>query len=97
MYVLPWLDCIDFIDVTTGRLRARYATPEPLVTPQNVTDAKGALAIDSTGQTIFSISSSGLTVIQLAAPIDSLPQPVWPFSKTANKSFAAERRSSIET
>jgi hypothetical protein len=91
VYVLPRLDCIDFIDVATGRLRARYATPEPLVTPQNVADVKGALAIDSTGRTIFYISSSGLTVIQLAAPIDSLPQPVWPFSKTASKSFRAEK------
>jgi hypothetical protein len=78
VYVLPRLDCIDFIDVATGKLRARYAAPEPILTPQNVADVQDALAIDSTGQTIFSISSSGLTVIQLSAPIDNLPQAVWP-------------------
>jgi DNA-binding beta-propeller fold protein YncE len=81
VYVLPRLDSIDFIDTAKGTLRARFLTPEPIITPQNVADIKsGALAMDTLGQTIFVISASGITVIQFPSPIDDLPQAVWPFS-----------------
>lgn len=86
VFVLPRLDSIDFVDVGTGKLRARYATPEPIVTPQNVADERDVLAIDPAGQTIFAISASGLTVIKFPDSIDSLAQPAWPYSRTANKS-----------
>jgi len=90
VYLLPRQDCIDFMDVATGKLRARYVTPELIVTPQNVVNiTSGALAVDSSGKTIFVISASGITVIESPSTIDSLPQPVWPFSLPERESVAA--------
>jgi len=81
VFVIPRQNSIDFFDVATGHLRASYATPEPTVTPQNVADIKTDMTMDSDGKTLFLISASGLTVVQFAQPIDSLPLPAWPFYK----------------
>jgi hypothetical protein len=81
VFVIPRQNSIDFFDVATGHLRASYATPEPTVTPQNVADIKTDMTMDTEGKTLFLISASGLTVVQFAEPIDSLPRRVWPFYK----------------
>lgn len=71
-------DSIEFWDAANGRLRAKLATPERLnvfsfpegaVSPQMV--------LDSTGQTIFAISQTGLTVMKLAQPVDALAAQPW--------------------
>jgi hypothetical protein len=79
VFVIPRQNAVDFFDVATGHLRASYGTPESTVTPQNVADINTDMTMDSAGQTVFVISASGLTVIQFAQPIDSLPLPAWPF------------------
>lgn len=79
LFLIPRQDSIDFVDVATGRLRARYATPEDLVTPQNVASIKVDLAVDPSGQKLFAISASGLLAIEFPTPIDSIPQANWPF------------------
>jgi WD40 repeat protein len=71
-------DSIEFWDAANGRLRARLASPERLhvfnfpegaVAPQ--------IALDSTGQTIFAISQTGLTVMALPQPVDTLASQPW--------------------
>jgi hypothetical protein len=78
LLLVPRAISIDFIDATSGKLRARYATPEPLVTSANGSDVKADLAIDDTGHTVFAISASGLTVLRFDSSVDSLPVPAWP-------------------
>ena len=60
---------VDIFDAHSGQLRLRVALPEPLATHSNDVDALHAqfLAIDETGQRLFVITNSGLTVVQLAA------------------------------
>lgn len=84
MLVVPLGDSIEFWDVATGTLRARLMTPERLnafAYPEGA--APSQLALDSTGQTIFAISVSGLTVMQLSKPIDNLPLAPWAMSAPA--------------
>jgi len=59
---------IDILDVHTGRLRLRIFLPEPLAALSSDLDALHGsfLAIDETGQRLFALTTSGLTVIQLA-------------------------------
>jgi len=60
---------IDILDAHTGRLRLRIFLPEPLATLSTDVDALhgGFLTVDETGQRIFALTTSGLTVIQLAS------------------------------
>ncbi len=60
---------VDIFDAHSGLLKLRVALPEPLATHSNDGDALHAqfLAIDETGQRLFVITSSGLTVVQLSA------------------------------
>jgi hypothetical protein len=60
---------IDIFDSHTGQLKWRVALPEPLATDSSDVDALHAqyLAIDETGQRLFAIMKSGLTVVQLAS------------------------------
>jgi DNA-binding beta-propeller fold protein YncE len=51
---------VDVFDVHTGRLALRVAVPDPLIAPLN------PMALDETGQRIFLISSTGITIVQLA-------------------------------
>jgi hypothetical protein len=62
---------VDIIDAHTGRLRLRIFLPEPLATLSTDLDALHGsfLAIDETGQKIFALTTSGLTIIQLAVPL----------------------------
>jgi hypothetical protein len=60
---------IDVFDSRSGQLKLRVALPEPLTTDSSDVDSLHAqyLAIDETGQRLFVITKSGLTVVQLAS------------------------------
>ncbi len=59
---------VDILDTHTGRLRLRILLPEPLAALSTDLDALHGsfLAVDETGQRIFALTTSGLTVVQLA-------------------------------
>jgi hypothetical protein len=59
---------IDILDADTGRLRLRIPLPEPLAALSGDIDALHAqfLTIDETGQRLFALTTSGLTILQLA-------------------------------
>lgn len=60
---------IDIVDAHTGILRRRIFLPEPLAMLSTDIDGQHGsfIAIDETGQRIFALTNSGLTVLQLAA------------------------------
>jgi hypothetical protein len=60
---------VDIFDAHSGQLKLRVALPEPLGTDSTDVDALHAqdLVLDETGQRLFVITKSGLTVVQLAA------------------------------
>lgn len=71
-------DSIEFWDTATGRLRARLAAPERLSAfnfPEGAVAPQ--IALDPTGQTIFAISQTGLTVLTLPQPADTLATQPW--------------------
>jgi hypothetical protein len=59
---------IDIFDLRSGKLRLRIFLPEPIAARSADTNSLLAqfVTIDETGQRIFAITNSGLTVIQLA-------------------------------
>jgi len=59
---------VDILDAHTGRLRLRFFLPEPLAALSTDLDALHGsfLALDETGRRIFALTSSGLTIVQLA-------------------------------
>jgi len=59
---------VDIFDAHSGRLRLRIVLPEPLAARSNDTDGLHGqfLTVDETGQRLFAITNSGLTVVQLA-------------------------------
>jgi WD40 repeat protein len=79
-------DSIEFWDTATGMLRARLMTPEELNAFANPEGpAAPQIALDAAGQTIFAISASGMTVMQLPEPIDNLPTNAWALSRRSAK------------
>ncbi len=60
---------IDILDAHSGRLRLRVFLPEPLATLSSDIDALHGefLTVDENGQRIFALTTSGLTVVQLAS------------------------------
>jgi hypothetical protein len=76
--VVPTQDSIEFFDPITGRLRDRLMTPELLSAVEVPPSSLADMAMDVSGQTIFAISPSGLTVMTLPAPADQLQPGVWP-------------------
>jgi hypothetical protein len=60
---------VDVLDAHTGQLRLRVFLPEPLAALASDTDAlhAGFIALDETGQKIFAITISGLTIVQLTS------------------------------
>jgi hypothetical protein len=74
--VIPAGDSLDFFDVFSGTLRGRLLTPEPLPVLVFPDITRGNLALSPDAKTIYVISQSGLTVLQLATSIDSLI-PAW--------------------
>ena len=76
--VVPLGDSIEFWDAARGTLRARLMTPEELkviVYPEGA--AAPILALDPTGQTVYAISKSGITVLTLPQPLDHIPSMQW--------------------
>jgi IPT/TIG domain len=59
---------VDIFDAHSGRLRLRVVLPEPLAARSNDIDGLHAqfLTVDETGQRLFAITNSGLTVVGLA-------------------------------
>lgn len=59
---------IDILDAHSGRLRLRIFLPEPLAMLSTDADALHGsfLAVDENGQRIFALTTSGLTILQLA-------------------------------
>jgi WD40 repeat protein len=78
--VVPLGDSIEFWDAAKGTLRARLMTPEELhVIPSPA--ATPMIALNFTGQTIYAVSASGLTVLTLPEPVDQIPSAQWPFRR----------------
>lgn len=76
--VVPLGDSLEIWDTATGGLRARLMTPEELhVISYPQIGAAPMMAMDPTGQTIFAVSASGLTVLKLPEPLDQLPAAQW--------------------
>ena len=77
--VVPLGDSLEIWDSALGTLRARVMTPEELhvlVYPEGV--VAPMIAMDPTGQTIYAVSASGLTVLKLPEPLDQIPAMPWP-------------------
>ncbi|HEV7553696.1 MAG TPA: hypothetical protein VGP65_18585, partial [Candidatus Angelobacter sp.] len=83
----PMLNAIEFFDTSSGQLRARMMMPEPLVN-KTIPFASTGVAVDPSGQTVFVISASGLTLIHLPTPIDQLGGVAWPLSTSHSFSQA---------
>lgn len=60
---------VDIVDTHSGQLRLRLLLPEPFAMLSADSDALHArfLTIDETGQRLFALTASGLTVVQLAS------------------------------
>jgi DNA-binding beta-propeller fold protein YncE len=77
--VVPQGDSLEIWDATLGTLRARLMTPEELhviVYPEG--SVSPMVALDPTGQFIYAVSASGLTVLKLPEPLDQVPAMQWP-------------------
>jgi DNA-binding beta-propeller fold protein YncE len=59
---------VDIVDAHSGQLRLRIFLPEPLAMLSTDIDGLhgGFLAVDENGQRIFALTTSGLTIVQLA-------------------------------
>jgi hypothetical protein len=59
---------VDIVDAHRGQLRLRIFLPEPLAMLSSDIDGLhgGFLAVDENGQRIFALTTSGLTIVQLA-------------------------------
>jgi hypothetical protein len=76
--VVPLGDSIELWDTATGTLRARLMTPEELhVLAYPEAPVAPQIALDATGQSIFAISASGLSVLKLPETVDNLPSNPW--------------------
>ncbi|MFY9805530.1 MAG: hypothetical protein WAK78_08855 [Candidatus Acidiferrales bacterium] len=93
--VVPLGDSIEIWDTVKGTLTARIMTPEELhvlVYPEGA--VAPVLTLDRTGQTIYAISASGLTVLKLPEPLDQLPPAQWaPFSRRVSSNRSGLYRS----
>jgi hypothetical protein len=77
--VVPLGDSLEFWSTAQGTLLSRLMTPEELqVWAYPEVAISPLLALDSTGQTIYVASSSGLTVLTLPEPLDQMPATQWP-------------------
>jgi len=77
--VVPLGDSIEFWDAAQGTLRARLMTPEKLHNAAG--GVAPMIALDSTGQTIYAVSTSGLTVANIAQPLDQMTPLRWDLSR----------------
>jgi hypothetical protein len=92
--VVPLGDSIEFWDFASGTLRARLMTPEELAVfafPEG--PVAGKIALDALGQTIFAISQTGITVMNLPQPVDDIPAQSWSLGfQAAGKQINAFRK-----
>jgi hypothetical protein len=80
--VVPLGDSIELWDSRTGKLRSRLMLPEELqalVYPEN--SVAPMIALNTSGDTIFALSKSGISVIPLPEPMDQMPSMQWPESR----------------
>jgi hypothetical protein len=77
--IVPFGDSIDFFSSSSGTLRGRLLTPEPLPVLTLGITSTGIIALDPTTKIIYAISASGLTVLTLPSPVDQVVLPVWPY------------------
>jgi WD40 repeat protein len=76
---VPLGDSIEFWSTAQDTLLSRLMTPEELhVWAYPEVAVSPLLALDSAGQTIYAVSSSGLTVLTLPEPLDQMPATQWP-------------------
>lgn len=73
--LVPTGDAIEFFDTRTGALRGRVLSPENMPVITFPTPCPGGIAIDPTGQTIYAVSNSGITVFKLPVPVDQIAAP----------------------
>jgi hypothetical protein len=71
----PTGDAIEFFDSQTGALRSRLLSPEPMPVITYPSPSPGGIALEPTGQTIYAVSDSGVTVFKLPAPVDQISAP----------------------
>ena len=79
MLLVPLGDSIELWDTHSGKLRARLMVPEELQTlayPENA--VAPMVALNASGNTIFAVSKSGITVIPLPEAMDQIPPMQWP-------------------
>jgi WD40 repeat protein len=82
--VVPLGDSIEFWSTAQGTLVSRLMTPEELqVWAYPEVAVSPLLALDSAGQTIYVVSSSGLTVLTLPEPLDQMAAGQWPSAYTS--------------
>jgi hypothetical protein len=77
--VVPLGDSLEVWDSGSGTLRARLMTPEELhvlVYPEG--GVAPEVAMDPTGQTIYAVSASGLTILKMPEPLDQITPMQWP-------------------
>ena len=84
--VVPLGDSLEVWDSVSGTLRARLMTPEELHVLVYLEGAVSPMiASDPTGQTIYAVSASGLTVLKLPEPLDQMPAMVWPNVRSSSQ------------
>jgi hypothetical protein len=76
--VVPLGDSIEFWNAAQGTLLGRLMTPEELqVWAYPQVAISPLVALDPSGQTIYAVSASGLTVLTLPEPLDKMPAVQW--------------------
>jgi len=77
--VVPLGDSLEIWDSALGTLRARVMAPEEFHKASSIGEGGGSpmMTMDATGQTIFIVSKSGLTVLALPQPLDQTPSKQW--------------------
>ena len=90
--LVPLGDSIEIWNSQSGTLIGRLMTPEELrvfAYPESV--IAPALALDSTGQTIYVLSQSGLTILKLPATLDEMTPVQWQGTVNSNSIQAMKR------
>jgi hypothetical protein len=92
--LVPLGDSIEFWNSQSGTLIGRLMTPEELrvfAYPESV--IAPALALDSTGQTIYVLSQSGLTILKLPVTLDEMTSVQWQGTVNSNSIQTMLKRS----
>ncbi len=101
--VVPLGDSIEFWNAAQGTLLARLMTPEELqVWAYPEVAVSPLMALDPSGQTIYAVSASGLTILTLPESLDQMPAVHWPSIATGGarsrfQGFFASRKSDMHS